>query len=260
MTKLSIGQAWTETIESVKRDGRLIVPVALAFAVIPATLFALAVPPVPAGQMREPGVWMLLYALLILAALVGQMAIMRMAIGPAASVGEAIRHALRRAPSVIGAALMFAVPAAAILFPFALPVLANPTNPPPAAALLFLVASTVLLCVWVRLILMTASGVAENIGPLAIVKRSWALTRGNFWRLLAMALLFAIVAWIAISAVQWVTGSVLIVAMGKPQPWSVSALLIALVEAIAQAIASVLFAVLLARIYVQLAGAKNKGT
>src|SRR3989337_1832711 len=122
MTKLSIGQAWTETIESVKRDGRLIVPVALAFAVIPATLFALAVPRVPAGQMREPGVWMLLYALLILAALARQIAIMRMAIGPAASVGEAIRHALRRAPAVIGAALMFAVPAGAILFPFALPI------------------------------------------------------------------------------------------------------------------------------------------
>ena len=98
MTKLSIGQAWSETVGTVKRDGRLIVPVALAFAVIPATLFALAVPPVPAGEMREPGSWMLFYPLLILAALIGQMAIMRMAIGPAASVGEAIRHALRRAP------------------------------------------------------------------------------------------------------------------------------------------------------------------
>src|SRR3990170_4909954 len=215
MTKLSIGQAWTETIAAVKREGRLIVPVALAFAVIPATLFALAVPPVPAGQIREPGLWMVLYPLLILAALIGQMAIM---------------------------------------LPIAMPVLANPTSPPPAAALLFLAACIVLLCLWVRLILMTASGVAENIGPVAIVKRSWSLTRGNFWRLLAATILFGIVAWIAISAVEWVLGSVLIVALGKPEPWTVSALLIALIAAIAQTIASVLFAVLLARIYVQLAG------
>src|SRR3990170_6118245 len=254
MTKLSIGQAWTETIAAVKREGRLIVPVALAFAVIPATLFALAVPPVPAGQIREPGLWMVLYPLLILAALIGQMAIMRMASGPAASVGDAIRHALRRAPSVIGAALIFAIPATAILLPIAMPVLANPTSPPPAAALLFLAACIVLLCLWVRLMLMTASGVAENIGPVAIVKRSWALTRGNFWRLLATTILFGIVAWIAISAVEWVLGSVLIVALGKPEAWTVSALLIALIAAIAQTIASVLFAVLLARIYVQLAG------
>lgn len=260
MTKLSIGQAWSETIAAVKRDGRLIVPVALAFAVVPATLFALAVPPVPAGQIREPGMWMLFYLLLILAALLGQMAIMRMAIGPAASVGDAIRHALRRAPSVIGAALIFGIPAAAIMIPIAMPVVANPTNPPPAAALLLLAASIALLCLWVRLMLMTPSGVAETIGPVAIVKRSWALTRGNFWRLLAMTILFGIVAWIAISAVQWVLGSVLIVALGKPEPWTVSALLVALIAAIAQTFASVLFAVLLARIYVQLAGASSKGS
>lgn len=260
MTKLSIGRAWTETVQAVKRDGRLIVPVALAFAVIPATLFVLAVPPVPAGQIREPGIWMVLYPLMILIALVGQMAIMRLAIGPPASVGEAIRHALRRAPPVIGAALMFALPAAAILVPTAVPLLANPTSPPPAASLLFSVALIIVLCLWVRLMLMTASGVAEEIGPIAIVKRSWALTRGNFWRLLAMTLMFGIVAWIAISAVQWATGSMLIVALGKPEPWSVSALLIALIAAVVQTIASVLFAVLLARIYVQLAGARSKGS
>ena len=53
---------------------------------------------------------------------------------------------------------------------------------------------------------------------------------------------------------QWVIGSVLIVALGKPESWSVSTLLVALIAAIAQTVASVLFAVLLARIYVQLAG------
>lgn len=261
MTKLSIGRAWSETVAAVKRNGRLIVPVALAFAVVPATLFALAVPPVPAGQMPEPGSWALLYPLLILIALIGQMAIMRMAIGPAASVGDAIRHALRRSPSVITAALIFAIPATLILLPIAMPVLANPTNPPPLAALSFLAACIILLCLWVRLMLMTASGVAENIGPVAIIKRSWALTRGNFWRLLAMTILFGIVAWIAISAVHWVAGSVVIVAFGKPEAWTVSALLVALIAAIAQTVASVLFAVLLARIYVQLAGADPiKGT
>ena len=260
MTKLSIGQAWSEAVDVVKRDGRLIVPVALAFAVIPATLFALVVPPAPAGQLPKPGSWTFLYPLLILAALIGQMAIMRLAIGPAASVGESIRHALRRSPSVIGAALIFGIPAAAIMLPILMPILANPTSPPPAAALLLMVAAIVLLCLWVRLMLMTPSGTAEEIGPVAIVKRSWALTRGNFWRLLAMALLFGIVAWIAIVAVQSVTGSVLIIALGKPEPWSVSALLMALIAAIVQTIASVLFAVLLARIYVQLAGAESKGS
>ena len=258
MTKLSIGQAWSETVDVVKRDGRLIVPVALTFAVIPATLFALVVPPTPAGKMPEPSGWALLYPLLVIVALIGQMAILRLAIGPAASVGEAIRHALRRAPSVIGAALLFGLPATLILVPAALPILANPTSPSPVAALLFLIACIVLLCIWVRLMLMTAAGAAEQIGPVAIIKRSWALTRGRFWRLLAMALLFGIVAWIVVKAVQWVVGSVLIVTLGQPEPWTVAALLIALIAAIAQTIASVLFAVLLARLYVQLAGAPSK--
>jgi hypothetical protein len=253
MTKLSIGQAWGETLEVVKHEGRLIVPIALAFAVIPATLFALAVPQAPVGQMPEPGPWTVLYPLLILAALVGQMAIIRLAIGPAASVSESIRHALRRFPSVIGAALIFGLPAAAIMVPLAMPVLANPLNPPPTAALLLLIACIFLLCLWVRLMVMTAAGVAEEIGPITIVKRSWALTRGHFWRLVATALLFGCVAWIAIKAAEWVSGTVLIVALGKPEPWSVSALTIALVAAITQTIASVLFAVLVARIYVQLA-------
>jgi hypothetical protein len=195
----------------------------------------------------------LLYPLLILAALIGQMAIMRLAIGPAASVADAIRHAFRRSPSVIGAALIFGIPAASILVPLVMPVMANPTDPPATASLLLLIASLVLLCLWVRLMLMTAAGVAEEIGPVAIVKRSWALTRSHFWRLLGMALLFGCVAWIAIKATEWVSGAVLIVALGKPGPWSVSALTIALVAAITQTIASVLFAVLVARIYVQLA-------
>jgi len=259
MTKLSIGQAWSETVEVVKHEGRLIVPIALAFAVIPATLFALAVPQAPVGQMPEPGAWTLLYPLLILAALIGQMAIMWLAIAPPASVGESIRHALRRSPSVIGAALIFGLPAVAIVVPIAMPILANPTDPPPVAALLFLIAFTVVLCIWVRLMLMTAAGVAEQIGAVAIVKRSWALTRGHFWRLLAMALLYFCVAWIAIKAVQWVAGAVVIVALGQLEPWSVASLLIALISAITQTIASVLFAVLLARVYVQLAGAESKG-
>ena len=260
MTKLSIGQAWSETVDAVKRDGRLFVPIALAFAVIPTTLFALAVPPVPAGEIPEPGPWAVLYPILILAALIGQMAIMRLAIGPTSSVGEAIRHALRRSPSVIGAALIFGIPAAAILIPILMPIMANPTQPPPISALMFLVACIVLLCIWVRLMLMTAAGVTEEIGPVAIIKRSWALTRGHFWRLLAMALLFGLVAWIAIKAVEWVTGAVLIVALGKPEAWSVSALTIALIAAITQTIASVLFAVLLGRVYVQLAGPESKGS
>jgi hypothetical protein len=253
MTKLSIGQAWSETVEVMRRERRLIVPIALAFAVVPATLFALAVPPARAGQMPEPGGWSLLYPLLLLAALVGQMAIMRLAIGPGASVAESIRHALRRSPAVIGAALIFGLPAAAIVVPLAMPVMANPTSPPPVTSLLLLIAAIAMLCFWVRLMLMTAAGVAEEIGPLAIVKRSWALTRGHFWQLFGTALLFFFVAWIAIKAAEWVTGAVLIVALGKPEPWSVSALAIALVAAITQTIASVLFAVLLARIYVQVA-------
>ena len=266
MAGLRISRAWDATLAVLKRDARLLAPVALAFMVVPATLYALAVPAPTPGQMPKSGIGGLLYVVLMIVALLGQMAIIRLAIGPVTSVGEAIRHALRRAPAVIGAGLIFALPVALVLTPILLPIMATPNRPPPLPSLLLVIASIVVLGVWIRLILATAAGVAEPIGPVAIIKRSWALTRGNFWKLLGSLIAFGIVAWIVILAVQWVIGAVLIVALGKPEPWSVAALLLALIGAITQTIASVVFAVLLARIYLDLAGAQppvtvpNSGT
>jgi len=73
--------------------------------------------------------------------------------------------------------------------------------------------------------------------------------------LYGMFLLFLIAALIVVAATQFVIGSLVIVALGKPQPWSVAALLSGLIVQLSAAILSVFVTVMIARIYAQLAGA-----
>jgi hypothetical protein len=95
---------------------------------------------------------------------------------------------------------------------------------------------------------------AEEIGPVAIIRRSWSLTAGHWWHLLGFLLAFFIGAVVALLAVSAATGAIAVLLFGPIEPMSASALLVALVEALANAAITGLFAVMLARIYAQLSG------
>jgi hypothetical protein len=109
--------------------------------------------------------------------------------------------------------------------------------------------------IWVRVIAMAAPiASAENLGAIALIRRSWDLTAGNFWRLLGFALLFFVGGVIAVWAVAAVTALLVRVLFGAPDPLSVSALILAIVNAVANAAVVTVLTVMLARIYVQLSG------
>jgi membrane-anchored glycerophosphoryl diester phosphodiesterase (GDPDase) len=118
------------------------------------------------------------------------------------------------------------------------------------AALLYL---ALLIYAGVRMIMAAPAASAEEIGPIRIIMRSWVLSRGNFWRLLAFLLVFFIGAIILLMAIQSVVVLGVTLALGPVDPMSASALIVALVQALANAAISSLFAVMIARIYVQLA-------
>lgn len=250
--KLSLSRAWEETREVFRRDGRLITIVALALLVLPGTVQALVVPEAPPGELPEPGAWLILAVLALIVGLIGQISLVRLALGPPTSVGEAIAHGARRMPVYLAAMLIW-------IFPFVVALvllmgLVRPPNPNGAAALALLAVVLVMLFLFVRLIVAVAVAGAEPVGPLAILQRSWSLTAGNWWRLFAFLLLFLVAAFCVMIAAGAVVGGLVTLLVGTPEPMNLASLIIALLVQLAVTAVTAVFIVMLARIYVQLAG------
>lgn len=243
MAELSISRAWEETTAILNRDGRLFAIVGLALFVVPGTLAALVTPPASPGSLPEPGAWTLVAMVAMLIALVGQLAVMRLALQPPTSVGEAIRHGARRAPPFLAAVLLFALPVA-LLLGMALALM-------PALMLILLL---IMIPLAARLLLASAVATGERRGPLAILQRSMELTRGQTLKLAGFLLAFLFVFGLLLAAIQFAAGGTILLLLGKAEPLTVAALLLALIGNLAEAAVVMFLAVMVARIYVQLAG------
>jgi hypothetical protein len=86
------------------------------------------------------------------------------------------------------------------------------------------------------------------------LKRSWALTAGNFGRLLGFILLFLVAALVVAMAIGAVGGLLVNILFGSAAPFSLGALVLALLVGLLQAALVVVYVVMLARIYIQLSG------
>ena len=258
---LSIGSAWDEAKSALARNRRLIVPVALGLVLVPAVVSAMIEPRTVPGQEPEAGPWMLVMLLMIIVMLVGQMAIVLLSNGWQGSVGEAIRRAVRRLPALLLAALMVMVPL--ILLMSAILAVAGmatggdgtftAVSLTPTGWLAILVGLLAVLAIGVRLLPLVVIVATEDVGPVAAIKRAFALTRGHFWKLLAFMLLATIAFLIVAAAAGAVVGSVISLLFGRPEPWSVSLLFVALVAGLVQAAFITIYTAMLARITAQLA-------
>lgn len=259
MAGLSIGKAWEETSAFLGRESRLVAPVALALIAIPAALQGWSDPASEGGAMGLIGL------VLLFVSMAGQMAIAQLAIGWSGSIGEAIGKAFRRMWSVFGAGLIVYAPIIllfAILFVASLGAegLANLETMTPAQLIelpglapgvLILVA--IVLFLSARLAPMIAVAMAEQVGVMALIKRSWALTRGHFGRLLAVMLLLAIASLFLTTAIASVVGTAVALAAGPIEPFSLGALVTGLISALVSAVIAAVYSALIGRIYVQLA-------
>jgi hypothetical protein len=259
MSKLSLSRAWDETKAVIAHDGRLLTSVALALIALPMAI-STVVSPNGLDRSTAIGADLLLIAA-SLVALAGQLALIRLAIGPSITVGGAIGHGMRRMPLYFLAVLLIVaiLVLAAIPLAFALAAMGVDLEQAPrevsgplfAAAMLYLL---LFIYVAVRMIMAAPAASAEDIGPLRIVARSWELTGGHFWGLLGFVLLFFIGAIVVLLAIQTVLMLLVSVLLGPLDPMSASALVVGLVQALANAAISTLFAVMIARLYLQLAG------
>ncbi len=265
MTAVSISQAWEGTKASLAADGKLMAVVAAALVALPALIGAVIVPETAGSEATLESTIVILVSSLL--ALIGQLAIIRLAVTPAVSVGEAIAHGARRMPIYLVAGILLTLGFIVALIPFALVLYASgvPLDPAnelataasPVTVVLVLVYLALIIFICVRMLMTSPVASEEEAGPVEILRRSWHLTSGHWWRLLGFLLLFFLGAGIVIAVVNWVISFVAVMLLGPVEPMSASALVVAIVDACVNATVTLLLAVMLARIYLQLAGSDS---
>lgn len=253
MKSLSIAAAWDETAAFVRRHFGLLFLIAFGLVALPGVILQAAAPSVEPGKMPEGGPWMLLLIPLIVCGILGTLTISRLAILGSGDAGEAFRHALRRLPAMLGAVLLFGLAIAIVAIPLTLITALLGLSQQAAATLALLLLLLAFIFVWVRLILINPVGAMEPAGPVAILKRSWRLTAGHFWRIFAFILVLVLAFMVVSVAVSAVAGTLIILVAGQPQDGSLSHVLLLLIGGILNAVLSVFLAVMIARIYVRLA-------
>jgi hypothetical protein len=191
--------------------------------------------------------------------LVAQLAIIRLALGTRSTVGEAIGHGLRRAPAYFLACLIWILPFAVALFAVAGDMLQDPQAATPTSALASMAILIVLIFVSVRLIISSSVASAEKAGPIEILRRSWQLTSGNWWRLFGFLAVFLVIALVSLGAAGMLFGSIGVLLFGDVVPMSLSALFISVFVELVTTIITVGFLVMLARMYLQLTWPAHTG-
>jgi hypothetical protein len=266
MRKLSISAAWEESKAILAHDGRLLSAVALALVALPSEINSLVN---PNGVSASATPWWadLIAVIASLIALAGQLALIRLALGPSITVGGAIAHGMKRLPIYFVAVLMLvvalflaAIPVAFLLSALGVPINQRPVPMSQALAVVTIAFMALVIFVGVRLIMSSSVASAEDVGPIMILKRSWRLTAGNWWPLFGFLLVFVVGAIISLMAVGSAVGVVVRLLVGTIQPLSAAALVLALVQSLVSAAITTLFAVMLARLYLQLTGRDAQAT
>ena len=179
MSKFSISTAWEESKGLLARDGRLFASVALALIVLPAVIAGVIDPRGP-GEVDAPRWFDLVVLVISLISMGGQLALIRLALGPSVTVAGAVSHGLGRLLPYIVALVILGLAAIVLSIPFGMAAIAMGLNieqgtieslSGPEALLLF---AMVLLCLFIALRLLMTMQVAsaERVGPFEILKRS----------------------------------------------------------------------------------------
>jgi len=265
MTRLDSNAAWKEASGQVSTNRDVFLALAGVFFVVPS--LALTViggePTVVPGMQREAmmaaitafyaDAWWLILASAVLQ-VVGVLAIltlMRDRSHP--TVGEAIRSALKGLLPYLVAQLLFALVVGMVGgIAIGLAAAVFPALAAGGAVLVFIVA----MFIGVRLILVApVIAVEGQRNPLVALKRSWTLTKGQFWRILGFLALVMILFLVVLGVVMLLVNVVLaIFASGETQR-----LLAAVVSSVLTAIAVTYVIGIIAAIHRQLAGPGTAG-
>lgn len=269
MKRLSIEQGfgWAQGIAA--REWRLLLPVMLAFLVLPPLAIDLLLPARFAKLMTTRPIedlaaveaamaWLLpvMLATLLIGA-IGMLTISALALTPRISVREAILLALRRIPVLAAAtiAALGAVVIAATMIAFVAQ--RAGLGSIGVQALLIAVLGLAILLGTIRLAMLGPVVIERRIGPLTALGESWALAKGAFWRLFGGLLAYWIGASVALLATMTALNALILLGarlMGAPD---LAPALTALVFRIGAAIVMTGSYLLIAGFYRQLAGSNR---
>jgi hypothetical protein len=272
MAQLSISRAWDEGTRFAAREFRLLYPVALLLLELPTLLVALITPRVDTSGIMDPrilvetigiGTFILIFVVLGLVVFalqtLGSMTISLLALRPGASVGESLSVSAGRLPALFAAVLLLGVGLLLLMLPVWLLVVGSFAVRPSIEGgigmlFLFLLFFLFIAAVSTRLVLMTPVGVAERVGPVGIISRSWRLTSGHFWKLFGTFLLIGIVYLILAFAISFVLLLFTRGLIGSPDFNPTAGFVFQLLTALFTAAIAVFFITFVARIYAQLSG------
>jgi hypothetical protein len=267
--KLSITTAWNETVAFVKHEAGPLFLIMFALAVLPGLILqtvaqrfigpamtvAPGTPPDFATLRSALPVFFLLLIPVLLLSLWGHLTVNTLALRRERVIGSAFGHAARRILPLIGVWLIWILGVALVFGPVAVLMFSSAKSGHwGLPALLFLIIWLLLVFVAVRLLLTTPVAAAEPVGPVGIIRRSWQLTSGQFWRLFGFLVLILIVFFVFAIVVGAVAGVIVTLLAGRPTPGSISSFIIQLITGVLQAIFLTFFVVMIARIYAQLSG------
>lgn len=261
---VSISKAWDETSAILRADGKLVASVVAALIMLPVALDTLISPPAAEMAGEAPAIGGPIGFVVLMIGLVGQVALTAIGLNRGATVGEAIRIGASRFLRVLGAGLLFFVPLVILLSALlvgssgvegvsTLPARIATGDITGQESLAVLVWLIVLIVLGVRFSLSTSVAVAEGGGPVALLRRSWALTKGHFWRILGFVLLLGLGLLVVSTAATALIGFLVTATLGAAEPMSVAALLLGLAGGIFQGLFVAIYMLMLARIYVQAA-------
>lgn len=258
---ISIGKAWDESRDILTRDGKLILTIGAAMLMLPTALVALVSPQAVGAEPPAPGfMGTAVQILSFLLTQTGVLALIALALRPNLSVGESIRAGLSRLLPTLAAFLLYILPMVFLLgiifgatvggdTPEAM--LANLRSAGGGASLAILLWAVAFVYLGVRFLLANAVALAESANPITILKRSWQLSRGAYFKLFLFMLLWGILLLTAQMATAAVAGVLVGLTLGAPEPFSVAALLTGLIAGAVNMMVVIVYALMVARIYAQ---------
>jgi len=256
-----MNRAWREAAEMVTANREVLLIVAGLFFFLPSLAFALFVPaPVPASGMApeaamnmltkfysDNAFWLLAMAVAQTVGFLTVLALLRDRAKP--TVGEALKRAITGILPYLAAQILAAL---AIVLVFGVLIgVATATGLAPLIALVAIAAVVVMFYVMIKISLTPAViAIERQNNPIAILKRSWTLTKGNSFRLF---LFFALLL-IAVGIAALVIGGVFGLLFAVVGSGTVSQVGEAAISGLIGAVATVYFVAILASIHRQLAG------
>lgn len=217
---LPVSQSWDATLEFVRRESHLLVPLALGTLAVGQAAVELGM------QLRDrhvdTGALLVLIIPGILLMLGGQLSIFGLVLNPGISVGEAIRKGFSRLPRLMLFSLGMGALFVALIFPVLIlmlksgydPSASRPVELPGYAVMWAGAVLAVMLWASVRTYFAAALMVDMDVSVRGAVSGSFALTRGRSSSLLGVALIFLVVGTVVQSAAEVIVG-IFFGALGK---------------------------------------------